>query len=265
MTTSYETPTRQYSGNSLHSSPYQTMETHHIIKFKPAPQTITPDQPKHNTRKDARLAMKKRLGEAGKSFTRTNSKTKEFDHYTVVEKPPIQKTTKSKLKNGGEAYDRGRERSSSVGRGIVRRTQSFKRSLSRGRRRPSSGDSVCSAKSTKSTRSLRSVGSSVLKKVRSFKKSDSFRFRKGRKNKNVRGERVVFVKQSYSPPLSVKPKRRKMAPSAEKNNGFLGFLCESFDTFNLCGGQADEEELIGRVIGVEGSEVSTEDPYDPRE
>ncbi len=312
------------------NSAYTHMETHHIIRFKPPPAEVTPEKSdSRSVRKEARLAMKRRIGEekkraqaasnnakqlstisrsnsfssignnsrssrASRGSTRSSSlaRRKEPDHYHVIEndnisvassgtgilKNPMTISGKSKLSNGGR---RGRARSRSRSRSLNPRSNSIAsfsrrsislsrkgrgRSLSKARNARDAGDggSVCSARSTRSNMSLRSVrsaGSRVFKKVRSISKSASRRFRKGRKNKRDEDiEKVVFVKHEHEQ-FTEEPKRRKQDTNG-RSGGLLGFLCGSFETFNLCG-NTDEEDLIGKVIGVE-DEVSRHDPDDPR-
>lgn len=253
-------------------SPSHLHEPHHIIRFKVSP-TKVPDPPKHNTRKQAFLAMKKRL--ENNNATNLN---KSVDSSGSV--------STSKLKSD-ETQERGRtislKRSDSIACKL-RRSLSSKRSHSTTRKIKiiSSGGSVCSNSSMKSSRSLRSIksaGSRVLMKVKSFRRSKSvdgrsvgstssrrsWFGRRRRKNKgNGTGENFVFVKQTST--ADEAPKR----PNRNKSRGFLGLglLCGSFDPMCqsfFCGGDQDED-LIGKVIGVdETPNTSVEyDPDDPR-
>lgn len=96
--------------------------------------------------------------------------------------------------------------------------------------------SQASVSSTKSGRSVRSWGSGVMKKMKSFGKKKSSK------------DKMKLVKQSCDT-LDV-----GKDPAGQKND-FMGldFLCSGFDA--ICGSNVDED-LIGKVIGP--------DPEDPR-
>lgn len=113
-------------------------------------------------------------------------------------------------------------------------------SESPGREKSSTGrspsiSSQASATSTKSGRSIRSWGSGVMKKMKTFR------------NKKSSKDKMKMVKQSCN--------AFEMNKDVEQKNDFFGLdsLCGGFDA--LCGSNADED-LIGKVIGV--------DPEDPR-
>lgn len=234
-----------YSLSLVDPSPYSHAESHHVIRFKAptGPTLVTPEKPRHSTRDQARLSVKKRLESTLNDSVNTEASIK----------------TKSKLKTGKER--RGRERSRSRSRGA------FRRSLSSKRGKASSGDSVCSASSAKSSRSIRSVGSRVMTKVKSFKRSKSISGKSVNSTSSRRSfwrrrrkktENFVYVKQTPTPILQLKKKPRKNH-NDDPILG-LGLLCSSFEQVTLCrdylcGGT--DEELIGTVIGVE-------DPNDPR-
>lgn len=226
--------------NDNKNSVYSHTESHHIIRFK-AP-------PTHNTRQQARLAAKKRL------------ERKHANALNRIDSGSVNGSVKSttKLKTGNEGRGRDKQRSNSISRSLRRSLSSIRskstnrsRSKSRNIKILSSGGSVCSAKSG---RSLRSAGSRVMTKVKSFRRSKSIGstssrrnwFGRRRKNKNGTGENFLFVKQDG---VSVEPKKRG---ERKKTTGFLGlgFLCGSLEP--VCSSlfcQGDDENLIGTVIG----------------
>jgi hypothetical protein len=245
-------------GQSVHrkseqTSPYRYShtESHHIIRFKTAPT--------HNTRQQARAAAKKRLDSS-------NALDTSFDTASVRGS-----VSTSKLKTGNEARGRDKQRSSSLSRSL-RRSLSSKRSTgNRGRSRSSprhikivsSSGSVCSQssmRSSKSMKSLKTAGSAVMTKVKSFRRSRSIDarsvgsttsrkswFGRRRKNKiNGTGENFMFVQQESVPEELLKKKR-----TARKTGGFLGlgFLCGSFEPICSSLFCQDDEDLIGKVVG----------------
>mmetsp|Transcript_4804 Transcript_4804/g.9164 ORF Transcript_4804/g.9164 Transcript_4804/m.9164 type:complete len:296 (-) Transcript_4804:100-987(-) len=253
-------------------------EPHHVIRFRTSK---IPEPPKHSTRNQARLAVKKRL----ESNNANNLNKSNVDN--------SRSASTSQLKPGSQ--DRGRDSTLKGSEsGIVyklRRSISTKRSQSKTRKIKiiSSGGSVCSnssMKSSKSLRSIRSAGSRVLTKVRSFRRSKSidgrsvgstgtrrgwFGRRRRKDNGNGSGENFLFVKQT-----STSEDRPKRSNHSNRSLGFLGLglLCGSFEPMChsfLCGNGDHEEDLIGRVIGPdpetppETPETSVEyDEDDPR-
>jgi hypothetical protein len=270
----------QYSLQVLDPKPYSHAESHHVIRFKApnGPTLVTPEKPKHSTRDQARLAVKKRLESALNDSTNTEGSIK----------------TKSKLKSGPaerrgrDSRARSRSRSKSISR-VARMGVKSVRSLS-SKRKPKSGDSVCSVntnkstKSNKSTRSLKSVGSRVLTKVKSFKRSKSIGgrsvasgssrrslnfWRRRKKKRDGTGENFMYVKQTPTPTKKILKK-----PRNDGNDSILGMnlLCGSFEQVTLCRDFlcGADEDLVGSVedpnqsLNTSGSYYDPSDPHDPR-
>lgn len=246
-------------------------EPHHVIRFRVSP-SVVPQPPKHSTRKQALLAVKKRL-----ENNHANDLNKSNDGRSQL-------VSTSQLKSGSQ--DRGRDATPKEPDGIVcklRRSLSSKRSHSTTRKIKiiSSGGSVCSNSSKKSSKSLgsiKSAGSRVLMKVMSFRRSKSvdgrsvgstgtrrsWFGRRRRKNKrNGMGENFVFVKQTETP-----EGLKKRSNRSNENRGFLGLglLCGSFEPMCqsfFCGSDDHDEDLIGKVIGPDPNTPDTSVEYDP--
>lgn len=257
----YRNPQGTQSPSNKGTKP-SLQEPHHVIRFRVSPANA-PEPPKHSTRKQALLTVKKRL---------------ESNNRNDPNKSGRRSVSTSQLKPGSQ--DRGRDATPKSPDGIVcklRRSLSSKRSHSTSRKLKiiSSGGSVCSNSSMKSNKSL---GSRVLTKVRSFRRSKSvdgrsvgsassrrsWFGRRRRKNKgNGTGENFVFVKQTQpSEDLKKRPVR------SNTNRGFLGlgFLCGSFDPMCqsfFCGSGEHDEDLIGKVIGPDPATPDTSVEYDP--
>jgi len=135
-------------------------------------------------------------------------------------------------------------------------------------------------RSSKSMRSLKSAGSAVMTKVKSFRRSRSIDARsvgstnsrrswfgrRRRKNKqNGTGENFMFVQQESVPEVIKKSK------GTQNKSGFLGlgFLCGSFEPMCSSIFCQDDEDLIGRVVGSNNEPTTPDtsgeyDPDDPR-
>jgi len=262
---------------------YSGAETHHIIKFKSNNQ---PEEKKGGIQK-ARQAIKNRMNKKKKSdatdaAAAPSGESKCFSNNTKGIEASLGSnsllkgagTQMRKLKSGPSDNNsspprRGRsiERKLSGISSSLRRSLSMKRSLSRGRKMGSSA-SVGSTKSgivekVRSFRRQRSMSVRSIRSVRSTRSNFSTKSSKSlgkrfrgffwRRNKQEQTERVVLVKQAYT------PETVKSEPVEEKATGlFDSLLCHPFEMV-VC------RDLFCRPEDIANDEITKErEENDPR-
>lgn len=233
---------------------YTSAETHHIIKFR----ANTESPVKKGAVNKARHAIKKRINK--KAANKASEDKKKFASDTSGIEASIRKSasftnkrglSKTRLKSGsGNSRGRSVERRNSIS--AVKQTfrsLSRKRSMSKGRF--GSNASVGSTKSmgfvekVKSFRRDRSIVSVRSTRSNFSTKSNKSRrgwfgfFKRKNKNENEGRERVMFVKQAYT------PETVKAEPEEEPSGGlFESMLCNSFD-ITICSDIFSRAEDLG--------------------